>query len=56
MLFQSAAGDGRVAVRSAFAQAALVVSDLSYASGFISVFQEKDPGKIPRRRPQKFMG
>jgi len=40
MLFQSAAGDGRVAVGAAFAQAALVDSDLFYASGFISVFQE----------------
>jgi hypothetical protein len=37
---KSVGGDGRIAVRSAFAQAALVDSDLFYASGFISVFQE----------------
>jgi hypothetical protein len=42
MLFQSAAGDGRIAVRSAFAQAALVDSDLFYASGFISATNLND--------------
>jgi hypothetical protein len=55
MLFQSAAGDGRVAVGAAFAQAALVDSDLFYALGFISVFQEKDPGQNPWEKTPKLV-
>jgi len=42
-------------VRSAFAQATLVVSDLFYASGFISVSQEKDPGQNPWEKTPKLV-